>query len=225
MALRLFLDSAHPADWQQWLPSGLFHGITTNPTLLRRAGLTCGCATLESLCHQAVELGCRELHLQAWGADSVTLEQRGRGLAGLAPEVVVKVPISCAGAAAAQALIRDGLPLTLTACYGVPQVLVAAVLGARYVAPYLGRISDSGLDGEAEVRAMQASLRGLGSTTRLLVASLRDTASLGRLTAAGLDTFTISASMAAALLTNSQTEHAARAFERDALDAGGDGPR
>ena len=149
-----------------------------------------------------------------------------RSLAALAPgQLTVKLPVTRSGATAAARLIQAGVPVTFTACYEVPQVLVAAVLGARYVAPYLGRISDSGLDGEAEVRAMQASLRGLGSTTRLLVASLRDTASLGRLTAAGLDTFTISASMAAALLTNSQTEHAARAFERDALDAGGDGPR
>ena len=70
MGLRLFLDSADPQAWSQWLPSGLFHGITTNPTLLKQAGQPCRLDHLQELSRRALDLGCRELQLQAWGGDA-----------------------------------------------------------------------------------------------------------------------------------------------------------
>jgi transaldolase len=217
MALRLFLDSADPKAWAEWLPSVLFHGVTTNPTLLRRAEVSCQLDALAALSRQALDLGCRELHLQAWGEDTAALEACGRALAALAPErVVVKLPVHRQGALAAARLIDAAIPVTLTACYAVPQVLVAAALGARYIAPYLGRISDLGRDGAGDVVAMQRCLRGCGSSVRLLVASLRRPEEMGQLAAAGLDTFTISPEVAAALLSCPDTETAAARFERDA---------
>ena len=69
MALRLLLDSADPLEWERWLPSGLFQGITTNPTMLRRASQPCSLDHLASLSRRAAALGCRELHLQTWGVD------------------------------------------------------------------------------------------------------------------------------------------------------------
>jgi transaldolase len=220
MGLRLFLDSADPDQWQRWLPLGLFHGVTTNPTLLRRAGQPCTIAGLALLSERALALGCREVHLQTWGSSAEILQRRGLELAALAPgKVVVKVPISEAGSQAARALIEAGASVTFTACYEVPQVLVAAALHAAYIAPYLGRISDLGRDGEAELIAMQRCLSGLGSSTRLLVASLRDASELGRLAAAGLDTFTISPAIAAGLFASTATAAAAAAFEVDAAAA------
>ncbi len=217
MALRLFLDSADPRAWAEWLPSGLFHGVTTNPTLLRQAQVPCRLEQLAVLSRQALELGCRELHLQAWGGDAVALERCGRALAALAPEqVVVKLPVHRAGAVAAARLIDAAIPVTFTACYAVPQVLVAAALGARYIAPYLGRISDLGRDGVAELVAMQRCLRGCTAPVRLLVASLRRPEEMGQLAAEGLDTFTISPGVAAAMFSCVETETAAARFERDA---------
>jgi transaldolase len=217
MALRLFLDSADPRDWAAWLPSGLFHGVTTNPTLLRRVDRPCSLESLTTLTRQALDLGCREVHLQAWGQDADTLESCGRALAGLAPEqVLVKVPISRPGAAAAARLIGSGIRVTFTACYALPQVLVAAALGADYIAPYLGRLHDLGRDGSGEVVAMQRCARNLGSPLRVLVASLRRSTEMGLLATEGLDTFTISAAVAAELLACPETEEAAARFEQDA---------
>jgi transaldolase len=217
MALRLFLDSADPEDWAAWLPMGLFHGVTTNPTLLRRAGCPCRLDSLADLSRQALALGCQELHLQAWGGDATALEACGRSLYALAPErVVVKLPVHRPGATAAARLIDAAIPVTFTACYAVPQVLVAAALGARYIAPYLGRLNDLGRDGQAELVAMGRCLRAIGSPVRLLVASLRKPEELGRLAAEGLDTFTISPQVAAGLFDYPPTETAAVRFERDA---------
>ena len=214
MALRLFLDSADPADWRQWLPTGLFHGVTTNPTLLKRAGQPCDLTSLRALSQEALALGVRELHLQAWGSDLLTC---GRALADLAPgRIWIKLPITRAGVEAARALQADELPITFTACYEAAQVLPAVALGADYIAPYLGRISDLGRDGHAELIRMQRAVDALGSPLRLLVASLRSTDDLARLAAEGLNTFTISAAIAEQLFAVEATEAAALQFELDA---------
>ncbi|MCS5699798.1 transaldolase [Cyanobium sp. FGCU-52] len=222
MSLRLFLDSADPAQWRCWLPGGLFHGVTTNPTLLQRAGLPCRPEALAELVELARELRCRELHLQAWGQEADRLESCGRTLHRLAPErVVVKLPVTREGSKAAARLIAGGVPVTFTACYEVAQVLIAAALGARYIAPYLGRICDQDRDGHAELIAMNQALRGVGSDVRLLAASVRRPADLGRLAAAGLDTFTLAPEVVAELLACEATAAAAAAFEQHAAAGGG----
>ncbi|MFM2172688.1 MAG: hypothetical protein RLZZ54_615 [Cyanobacteriota bacterium] len=226
MALRLLLDSADPVAWAEWLPSGLFRGVTTNPTLLRRAGQACNLEHLAALTAVAIEHGVQELHLQAWGDDLLGC---GRALAQLAPgRIWVKLPITRAGATAARSLIAEGCSVTFTACYEPAQVLLAAALGADYIAPYLGRIGDLGRDGHAELVRMQRIVEALSPAhsaapsapaLRLLVASLRSTDDLARLAAEGLDTFTISPEIASALFAVAPTEAAADQFERDALSA------
>ena len=217
MALRLFLDSADPLAWQQWLPSGLFHGVTTNPTLLRRAAQPCSLEQLAQLAPLALAHGIQELHLQAWGTTAADMLQCGLALASLAPgHIAVKLPVTQQGAAVARDLGRAGIPITFTACYEPHQVLIAAALGAAYIAPYLGRINDQGRDGTAAVIAMHQSLSGLGSSVRLLVASLRQPGELTRLAAEGLNTFTISPELATALVRCDATEAASAQFERDA---------
>ena len=217
MALRLLLDCADPQEWERWLPSGLFQGITTNPTLLRRAGQPCTLDHLAQLSARAADLGCREIHLQTWGNDGPQQLANGRALAALDRQrVFVKVPITRQGAAVARDLIAEGVPVTFTACYEVAQVLVAAALGADGIAAYLGRICDRGRDGHGELIAMQRALEGVGSGTRLLVASLRQPEDLARLAAAGLAHHTISPAIAAALFGSPDTAAAAECFERDA---------
>jgi len=221
MALRLLLDSADPAAWAEWLPSGLFRGVTTNPTLLRRAGQPCSLEHLALLTARAIDGGVQELHLQAWGSDLLAC---GRALFALAPgRIWVKLPITRAGAAAARSLIAEGCPVTFTACYEPAQVLLAAALGADYIAPYLGRITDLGRDGHAQLIRMQRIVDGIahsaqeGLQLRLLVASLRSTEDLARLAAEGLNTFTISPAIAAELFAVEPTLAAAVQFERDAV--------
>jgi transaldolase len=218
MTLQLLLDCADPAAWRNWLPSGLFHGVTTNPTLLRRAGQPCTLSHLEALAHQALSLGAQEVHLQTWGDDPEAATARGLALAQIDPtRVLVKVPVTREGAETARRLIAEGVGVTFTACYEVHQVLIAAALGARYIAPYLGRISDGGRDGQATLIAMQRCLAGIGSATRLLVASIRSPEDLSPLATAGMDTFTLGPELAAALFGSEATAAAAAQFEQDAL--------
>ncbi|MFM7465710.1 MAG: transaldolase family protein [Cyanobium sp.] len=197
MALRFLIDSADAQDWEDLWSLGLFHRITTNPSLLRRAGLPCSMETFEQLVDRALHLGCQELHLQAWGATADELFSRAQALLDLAPaQILIKLPLTEGGLRTAALLLARDVRVTLTACYGPSQVLAAAGVGATYVAPYLGRISDSGADGCAEVSKMQRCLDGVGATTRLLVASLRSVEEILTLAPEGIDTYTLSPRLA-----------------------------
>lgn len=218
MALRFLIDSANVHEWAVLWPLGLFQGITTNPTLLRRAGLPCTVETLADLTDQALKSGCQELHLQAWGSSSEELLSHARALLTLAPEhIVIKLPLTEGGLRAAAVLAASGVRVTLTACYAPSQALAAAGLGATYVAPYLGRISDSGVDGRAEVIRMQRCLDGVGTTTRLLVASLRSLEDILTLAPLGVDTYTLSPPLARQIWTHPLTEQAASQFAADTV--------
>jgi transaldolase len=217
---RLYLDSADPEQWRQWLPLGVFHGVTTNPLLLERAGQRCTFENLARLGGQAFDLGAREIHLQAWGEDADRLVACGRKLATLAPQVAVKVPATEAGLVAARRLIDEDIPVTLTAVYNAGQVLAAAALGCAYAAPYLGRLDDLGRDGTAEVIAMQEMLQNTAAATRLLAASLRSWDKVVELAYEGLDTFTFAPGVAEGLVDDPDTEDAAEAFEAAARAMG-----
>jgi transaldolase len=98
-------------------------------------------------------------------------------------------------------------------------MLPVIALGAAYAAPYLGRMNDAGLDGLDEILAMQEMITRLGSSTRLLVASIRRLSDLAALARQGCDTFTLLPHLVDELLTNPQTLQAADDFEEKA--AGG----
>lgn len=218
---RLFLDSADPADWRRWLPLGVFHGVTTNPLLLERAGQACTLDNLARLGAEAFDLGCREIHLQAWGETPEDMVACGRQLNSLAPQVAVKLPATEAGVLAARTLIGEGVVVTLTAVYNAGQALVAAAMGAGYAAPYLGRLDDMGRDGTPEVVAMHELLQNTDNPTRLLVASLRDWDKVVELAWEGLDTFTFGPRVAAQMLDDEDTDEAATDFLDAARRQGG----
>ncbi|KAH8096375.1 transaldolase/fructose-6-phosphate aldolase [Aureococcus anophagefferens] len=102
----------------------------------------------------------------------------------------------------------------MTACYAREQAVVANALRADYLAPYLGRMSDAGMNGLEECLAMQRALDGSRAHTRLLVASLRKARSVFDVVAAGSDA-TFSAAVAREFLGFERTEKAAAAFEAD----------
>ncbi|NEP16662.1 MAG: transaldolase [Leptolyngbya sp. SIO4C1] len=214
--LQLYLDTAEVEAWQTWMPTGLFYGVTSNPLLLERAQVPCTAASLEQLAQRAFDLGAQEVQLQTWGETVPALVQRGQRLAAIDSRVVVKVPVTQTGTTAATQLIAAGVRVTLTAAYAVHQALIAAAVGAEYVAPYLGRINDLGREGRSELATMQQALTGVHSTTRILTASIRSVEDIAVLAAHGLDTFTFSPAIAAAFFAVEATSAATADFERAA---------
>ncbi len=210
--MRLYVDTADRALAEPLLATGLFAGITTNPTILARAGL--GVQDVDDVHRWAVAAGAREVFLQAWGTEVETLVERGLRLRELGDEVVVKVPASRAGATVCRRLSTQGVPTLLTAVYSPAQALVAAAAGATYLAPYLGQLNDQGRDGEAEVLAMHEVLAATGSRTKVLLASVRDLPSMVSLARRGVDCFTMGPAIADQLFADELTAAAVETFEQ-----------
>ena len=209
--MRLYLDTADRAAAEALLSTGLFTGLTTNPTVLQRSGLGVGDAP--DIYEWAVAAGAKEVFFQAWGEDAATLVERGEELRSLGDEVVVKVVASRAGSAACAQLSARGVPTLLTAVYAPGQAIVAAAAGATYIAPYLGRLNDAGRDGIAEVTAMNEVLRATGSTTKILLASIRDVQSIVTLARRGVDCFTMGPEVAEGFFAERLTAAAVQDFE------------
>lgn len=213
--IRLFIDTADTQQWQHWLPTGLFYGVTTNPLLLRDK-VPCEVSQLKALANQAIALKAKEVQLQTWGTTVDSLVKTGKLLAAIDERIVIKVPITKIGTEAASKLIAEGIRITLTGVYAIHQVLIAAALGADYAAPYLGRINDLGRNGREDLVAMQQAITGVGSSTRILVASIRSVDDIAFLATQGLDTFTFSPVLAAAFFEVTATNQAATDFEQAA---------
>ncbi len=218
MTLHLLLDSADPKQWEQWLPSTIFKGITTNPTLLKKANQPCEISSLKNLVDEAGKLGCKELHLQAWGNNFEELLCNGISLSKLKTKQVkifVKLPITRLGSQVAEKLIKKNALVTFTACYKPQQVLLAEAIGAKYIAPYLGRIDDHDGDGLNQVIYMQKILSGIKGSCEILVASIREIDNLTNLASNGIRTFTISPEVAQKLFDVQATTLAANQFNFD----------
>jgi TalC/MipB family fructose-6-phosphate aldolase len=209
--MRLYLDTADRAAAESLLATGLFAGVTTNPTILQRAGL--GVRDIPHIYRWATAAGAREVFFQAWGRDTATLVARGRELRALGDEVVVKLVASRAGTAASARLSGDGVPTLLTAVYDPGQAIVAAAAGATYIAPYLRRLAAAGRDGSGDVLAMHELLTATGSATRVLLASIPDVPSMVALARHGVDCFTIAPAVAEDFFADELTAEADRTFE------------
>ena len=215
--MRLYVDSAERAVIQRALSTGYAAGVTTNPTLLRRAGLRR--ADLPALVRAAVEAGAGEVQLQVLAPTVDSMVSDGEWLHGLDPgRVLVKVPATGDGFAAGARLAARGVGITITAVYAVRQVVLAEATGARYAAAYLGRMRAAGQDPLAVVGGMLDVIRTQQMKVRLLVASVRTPEDVEALAALGAPCATLPPDLFFALPHVAETADATRAFQEDAED-------
>ncbi|MFB9378349.1 transaldolase family protein [Kineococcus gynurae] len=207
--MKLYADSADREAVLGLLRDNLVHGVTTNPKILHRDGRSQ--ADLPELYQDFVTAGAAEVFLQAVGGDLAELRRSGEFIAGLGDRVVVKVPATTAGFAVAGSLVREGVPVLLTAVYSLAQATVAGSLGAAYIAPYLGRLNDAGEDGLATVKAMDTVLAP--TATRVLVASVRTPEVAATLALEGISHLTADVPVLQAMWLHPVSEESAAEFE------------
>ena len=205
--MKLLIDTAERSIWQKLASSGIYSGVTTNPLLLQRAGLSCSFETVSDLRQAAIDEGFPEIQIQSWGETAEGLSDMALRLGDLGPEVVVKLPATQSGFAAARKLRleRPETRVTMTAVYAPGQVIAAAAFGASYAAPYYARLQEAGEDADMLLSRMQTAA---GSDTQLLLASLRSVEQVVQLAGQGHRCFTLPPAVAEGLL---ESELAARA--------------
>ena len=184
--MKLFLDTAEIDEIRTAAGWGILAGITTNPTLIARAG-------------QDHEAAIREIAAIVDGpisAETVTTTRdemvaEGRRYASWHPNVVVKVGSTPEGFAAGRVLAVEGIRINVTLCFSVNQALLAAAIGAYFISPFVGRLDDIGEDGMQLVRDIVAAYRVQRATTQVLAASLRHPLHITQAAIAGADIATM----------------------------------
>ncbi|MCS3843139.1 transaldolase family protein [Microbacterium sp. AK031] len=209
IAPRLYVDSADTERVSRLLAAGVVHGVTTNPTILERGGRKA--TEIPDLYARWEGEDAKEIFFQTWGASRDELLRNAETIRALGDRVAVKVPATAEGFAAASALVADGATVLITAVYSVAQALAAASVGASYIAPYLGRLRDAGVDGDALIPQMQAVCAG--SATNVLAASLRSADDIVSLRLAGVPYFTAAPDVLDQVLQHSVSDSSAVEFD------------
>ena len=166
--MRLFLDTGSIEEIREINRWGVLSGVTTNPSLVAKE-------------HQEPELvwkqileevpGDVSLEVTETGADA--MYEQGVCLAQMAPNVIVKVPMTPDGLEAGTRLTRDGTKINVTLVFSPTQAILAAEIGAYIVSPFIGRIDDAAADGMHALRQICEIYDVQGYDTNVLAASLR----------------------------------------------------
>ena len=149
--MKFFLDTADLAEIEEAASWGALAGVTTNPSLYAKIG-----GKLDDF-HNHMKRICDIVGPDCpVSAESVAMTRDeivadGRKLAEIAPNIVVKIPTMVEGLAATHTLAAEGIPVNMTLCFSVPQALLAARAGARYISPFIGRFDDISEDGLEQV--------------------------------------------------------------------------
>ena len=218
--MKLYLDSFDVKSWQEWMPSGLFYGITTNPILAQRAGLFYSRINWPSKMASADKLNVKEFHIQVPSCDETAISfaaQRNEEAQNFNFNFVVKVPLTKEGVKLVPEMKRLGLSILMTACYHSKQYITADAIEADYIAPYFGRMEEAGLDAYDHMSLMKDLEKYSTNQCKILVASIRSLEQMMTLAAQGHVYFTISPSIAEELMNDDFTIKAVREFNEAAL--------
>jgi transaldolase len=184
--MKLFIDTANVAEIGEAASWGILDGVTTNPSLVAREGRSY---------HELVAEICRQVQgpvsAEVLATDAEGMEREGRELAGIAENVVVKLPVTQDGIKVCARFSEEGIATNLTLCFSPAQALLVAKAGATYVSPFVGRIDDVGQDGMQLVREIVQIYDAYEFPTQVLVASVRHPQHVVEAALAGADVATV----------------------------------
>ena len=166
--MEFFLDTADIKEIETGLEWGLVDGVTTNPSLIAKQGKPY-LATVQEI----ARLVPGPVSGEVLATEFDEIMEQGKRLAGLAENVVVKVPLIPAGLRAVAKFLEEGILCNVTLCFSAAQALLAAKAGAAYISPFVGRLDDVGEDGMELIDGIVEMYQAQDLDTKVLVASVR----------------------------------------------------
>ena len=209
--MKLFLDTAEYDEIKQAVDWGVLDGVTTNPTLIARAGQDHE-TQVKRICGI---VGNVSAEVVSDKRDDILVE--GRRLASWHKNVIVKVPMTPDGLAAGKILAGEGTRVNVTLCFTVNQALLAAAIGAYIISPFVGRLDDISEDGMQVVRDVVAAYRQQDVKTHVLAASLRGPLHVTAAALAGADIGTMPFGVMEAMFKHPLTDAGLKRFKEDYL--------
>jgi transaldolase len=208
--MKLFVDSADVGELKALAATGLVDGVTTNPSLIAKQGGVF-LETIAEIC-AAVE---GPVSAEVASTDYAAMIKEGERLAAIAPNVVVKLPLTWDGLKAAKTFSREGVKTNVTLCFSAVQALMAAKAGATYVSPFIGRLDDHGADGMDLIGDIRAVYDQYAYSTEILAASVRSSSHVREAALSGADCATLPPAVFRGLLAHPLTERGLQQFSAD----------
>jgi transaldolase len=166
--MKIFIDSGDIAEIKEAQAMGAIDGVTTNPSLLAKAG-----KPTREVIAEICEVVDGPISAEVIATEKEAILREGRELAKIHKNVVVKVPLIEDGLKATKVFTAEGIRTNVTLCFSASQALLAAKAGATYISPFVGRIDDASGDGMDLIQQIVTIYRNYGFKTQVLTASVR----------------------------------------------------
>jgi transaldolase len=167
--MKFFLDTANLKEIREAAEFGFADGVTTNPSLVAKEGDVDFKQHIAAIC----EIVKGPVSAECTSEDTDGMLREGREYSQIAPNVVIKCPLTRPGLKATKILSSEGIKVNVTLCFSAGQAILAAKAGASFISPFLGRIDDIGWNGLHLLQEIIEIYQNYDWKTEVLAASLR----------------------------------------------------
>ena len=167
--MKFFLDTANLDEIRGAAAFGIADGVTTNPSLIAKEGNVDFKEHIAAIC----EIVSGPVSAECTSEDAEGMISQGRDYATIAPNVVIKCPLTREGLKATNKLSNEGIKVNVTLCFSAAQAILAAKAGASFISPFLGRLDDIGENGLLLLQDIIEVYRNYDWKTEVLAASIR----------------------------------------------------
>jgi len=212
--MKFFIDTANLAQIQEAHDLGVLDGVTTNPTLMAKEGIT-GEENVINHYKAICEITDGDVSAEVIATTFEEMVREGEELAKLNPKIVVKVPMIKDGVKAIKYFTQKGIKTNCTLVFSAGQALLAAKAGATYVSPFIGRLDDISTDGLTLIEDIRTIYDNYGFETQILAASVRHAMHIVNCAKIGADVITGPLAAITALLKHPLTDSGLAQFLAD----------
>ncbi len=209
--MKFFIDTADLAAIAEIKAMGMCDGVTTNPSLMAKAGRQDTDALLREIC----DLVQGPVSGEVVATDAAGMIAEGERLAAISEHLVVKIPTTYEGLKAIAALSGQGIPVNATLVFSPVQALLIAKAGASYCSPFVGRLDDVGHDGMDLIEQIVEIYASYDLPTEVLVASVRHPQHVAQAALLGAEVATIPPQVIPKLVQHPLTDQGLAAFLAD----------
>ena len=209
--MKIFLDTADYREIKDRYETGLVDGITTNPTLVRKAGVD----YFDFIRRLSSEFHFESISAEVEGDKAEVMLENAQQYIAIGSEVTIKLPLTREGLLACRDLALGGIKTNVTLCFSAAQAVMAAKAGATYISPFVGRCNDNSFSGVELVRGISGLYRTHAVETQILAASLRGVHHVSRCLLYGANVVTLPTKVFDKMYDHVLTREGLDIFEKD----------
>tara|TARA_B100000575_G_scaffold82051_1_gene64485 strand:- start:379 stop:1026 length:648 start_codon:yes stop_codon:yes gene_type:complete len=209
--MQIFLDTADYKEIEDRYETGLIAGITTNPTLVRKSGVS----YYEFISKLSKEFNFDSISAEVNGDTASEMIENAQQYIDIGSEITIKLPLTREGLIACKKLSGQGVKTNVTLCFSVAQAALAGIAGATYISPFVGRLNDNSFSGVELVRGIADLYCNQGIQTKVLAASLRDVHHVSRCFLYGASVATLPTKVFDKMYNHVLTDAGLAIFEED----------